>query len=178
MSTTIGNCHFVETGTGTYMLNLNSSFDDSISTLYDSSYNDWDGDPVTVAGVRVVPWGADNNMPAQIRDLLEKNNLAPGILDRKAGLLYGQGPMLYRYKVEDNERVQKWLEDEEIQSWLDTWDYKKFIRDSITEYNNLSGVFVKYVCGRSVRIGPGTVTYGEIRDDPLGEKSFGHQFKF
>lgn len=154
MSTTIGNCHFVETKAGTYMLNLNGSFDGTISTLYDSSYNDWDGDPVTLAGVRVVPWGYDNNMPKNIRNLLEKNNLGPGILARKAGLLYGQGPMLYRYKIsEDNERVQEWIDDPEIQAWLDTWDYKEFIRNAITEFINLSGVFVKYVSGRSVRIG-------------------------
>ncbi|KAA6307425.1 hypothetical protein EZS27_040905, partial [termite gut metagenome] len=72
-------------------------------------------DPVTVAGVRIVPWGVDNNLPIRIRNILEKNNLGPGILDRKTGLLYGQGAMLYRLKVENNERVQEWLQDTEIQ---------------------------------------------------------------
>ena len=152
MNDKIGNTHFVETSTGTFMLNM-SSFDDHISTIYDSTYNDWDADPISVGGRRVVPWGFDNNLPSRVRDLLEKNNLAPGILARKAGLLYGQGPMLYRYRVENNERLQEWLTDEEIQSWLDTWDYRTFIRNAITEYNNMNGLFVKYVSGKAVRLG-------------------------
>ena len=92
-------------------------------------------------------------MPVAIRDILEKNNLGPGILDRKTGLLYGQGPMLYRYKLEGNERSQEWMEDQDIQDWLDSWDYKKFIRDSFIEYTHLKGVFVKYFSGKAIRIG-------------------------
>lgn len=148
----IGKFNFVPTKVGTYAIQM-SSFQDSISHLFGSAVADWDGDPTTVAGVRVVPWGPDNNLPIKIRNLLERNNLGPGILDRKTGLLYGQGPMLYRVEVEDNEKIQKWMVDDEIQEWLDSWDYKRFIRNSFMEYNHLKGVFVKYVAGRGVRLG-------------------------
>ena len=80
-------------------------------------------------------------MPNAIRDLLEKNNLGPGILDRKTGLLYGQGPMLYRVRIENNERIQEWLEDDEIQQWLDSWDYKEYIRNNLVEYTHMNGHF-------------------------------------
>ncbi len=100
----IGNFSFVDTAAGQYAINMNWS--QSMSQFFDAGTQDWDGEPVTVAGVRVVPWGPDNNMPNAIRDLLEKNNLGPGILDRKTGLLYGQGPMLYRVRIENNERIQ------------------------------------------------------------------------
>ncbi len=147
----IGNFSFVDTTAGQYAINMNWS--QSMSQFFNAGSQDWDGDPVSVAGVRVVPWGPDNNMPNAIRDLLEKNNLGPGILDRKVGLLYGQGPMLYRVKIENNERIQEWMEDAEIQEWLDSWDYKGYIRDNLVEYTHMNGHFTKYYMGKGVRIG-------------------------
>lgn len=147
----IGNFSFVDTAAGQYALRMN--WNQELSQFFNGNSADWDGDPVAVAGVRVVPWGADNNLPKAIRDLLEKNNLGPGILDRKMGLLYGQGPMLCRMKIENNERVQEWIEDNEIQAWLDSWDYKGYIRDCLVEYTHMNGHFTKYVMGKGVRIG-------------------------
>ena len=152
MDKKIGNINFVDTAVGTYAIRMDS-FRDSLTHLFGSAVSDWECSPTTVAGVRIVPWGADNDLPSSVRNLIEKNNLAPGILSRKTGLLYGQGPMLYRVGIENNERVQMWTTDPEVQSWLDSWDYRRFIRESFTEYNHLNGVFVKYVSARSVRVG-------------------------
>ena len=103
----IGHFNFVDTVAGQYAINMNWS--QEMSQFFNGDSKNWDGDPTNVAGVRVVPWGPDNNMPNAIRNLLEKNNLGPGILDRKMGLLYGQGPLLYRVNIMDNERVQERL---------------------------------------------------------------------
>lgn len=146
----IGNHRFVDTAVGTYAIQYSDEY--SSSDYFNFSSANWDGDPANVNGVRVVPWGKSNNLPKQIRDLLEKNNLGPGILERKTGLLYGQGPMLYRNAISDNERVQEWLEDSEIQEWLDSWDYRKYIRDVFVEYTHLNGHFTKYYPGKFVRI--------------------------
>ncbi len=146
-----GNFHFVETKVGTYAIAL-SSETDPMSTFLNGNVANWDGDPISVAGERIIPWGAKDNLPLAIRNILEKNNLGPGILRRKAGLLYGQGPALYRNKIENNERVQEWVEDNEIQDWLESWDYKKFVRDAFVEYNHMDGVFAKYFSAKSVRI--------------------------
>lgn len=147
----IGSFSFVDTDCGHYAINM--SLSEGMSQFLSVGSSDWDGDPVSVAGVRVVPWGPDNNMPTVIRDLLERNNLAPGILRRKIGLLYGQGPMLYRVKIENNERIQEWVEDDEITSWLESWDYRRYIRNCLVEYTNQDGHFTKYVMGRGGRIG-------------------------
>ena len=152
----IGKFSFVDTAAGQYALHMDWS--SSMSQLFDLGGRNWDDDPVSVAGERVVPWGKDNNLPKNIRDLLERNNLGPGILDRKTGLLYGQGPALYRTVIEGNERVQQWVEDEEIQQWLESWDYRGFVRAALVEYTHLNGVFVKYRMGRGVRIGRPWVT--------------------
>ena len=147
----IGKFTFCDTAAGQYALHMDWSA--SMSQFFDLGGENWDGDPVSVAGERVVPWGKDNNLPNAIRNLLERNNLGPGILDRKTGLLYGQGPALYRVAIEDNERVQHWVEDPEIQDWLESWDYRGFVRHALVEYTHLNGVFVKYRMGRGVRIG-------------------------
>ena len=149
----IGDFHFVPTEVGTYAVRMEGGLNDTFDRFLCFDPRSWDMDPVTVAGVRVVPWGADNNLPKNIRRILEKNNLAPGILDRKLGLIYGQGPMLYTLDVQENERVQNWIQDEEIQDWLDSWDYRGFIRHMLMEYNHLKGCFVKYHSGKAVRLG-------------------------
>lgn len=149
----IGDFHFVPTEVGTYAVRMEGGLNDTFERFLSFDPTSWDMDPMTVAGVRVVPWGADNNLPKNIRRILEKNNLAPGILDRKLGLIYGQGPMLYTLDVQENERVQNWIQDEEIQDWLDSWDYRGFIRHMLMEYNHLKGCFVKYHSGKAVRLG-------------------------
>lgn len=147
----IGNYSFVDTAKGQFALHMDWS--SSMSQFFNFRTPHWDDSPVSVAGVRVVPWGQDNNLPNGIRNLLERNNLGPGILDRKIGLLYGQGPALYRLKLENNERTQEWVEDEEIQEWLESWDYRRYVRSCLVEYTHMNGVFNKYVMGRGRRIG-------------------------
>jgi hypothetical protein len=86
--------------------------------------------------------------------VLERNNLGRGILDRKTGLLYGQGPMLYRTLITtDNECVRRWTTDYDVQQWLDTWDYRAYIRAALSEYVHFGGAFSKYYSGRAVKVG-------------------------
>lgn len=159
----IGSTRFVETSSGTFALNM--SLDYPSSDFFNLSSANWDGDPANIAGVRVVPWGKSNNLPVIIRDLLEKNNLGPGILERKTGLLYGQGPMLYKIKVENNERIQEWVLDNQIQDWLDSWDYKRYIRDVFVEYTHMKSHFTKYHTGAYVRIGKPWISKLECMHD-------------
>lgn len=151
--TSYGALSVVNTGAGTYALRMSTYNDYNFERFLNIGSAAWDSDPVSIAGIRCVPWGPDDNLPIMVRDLLEKNNLGPGILTRKIGLIYGQGPMLYRNQIESNEINKEWCEDADIQGWLDSWDYKRYIRNAIIEYNHMGGVFVKYRCGKGVRIG-------------------------
>lgn len=149
-----GRFTMVDTGVGTYAIGMSSRFGaHDISSFFDLGGRSWDKDPQSVGGVSIVPWGPDDQMPRMVRDLLEKNNIGPGILTRKLGLIYGQGVQLYRTKVEENEVVQEWTQDSEIQTWLESWDYQRYVREALTEYLHLGGHFTKYQCAKSVRIG-------------------------
>ena len=51
----IGGFRFVDAGVGTYAINM-SLGNNELSSFFNGSSSNWDGDPVTIAGVRVVPW--------------------------------------------------------------------------------------------------------------------------
>ena len=74
----------------------------------------WEVEPEIVSGKEVVPYGVDNNLPSFVRDMLDENNLAPGILEREKGLLYGQGPELYKKVYENGEVIREWGRDAKI----------------------------------------------------------------
>jgi len=59
----------------------------------------WESDPLVVGGYRIVPYGDTNNLPVVLRDIIEENNLAEGIFRRQRGLLWGQGPELYKTEL-------------------------------------------------------------------------------
>lgn len=149
----IGGLSFVNTGVGTYAIAMNRASDDMSMSTFLNLAGSWESDPVSYGGAKVVPFGSDNNLPANVRNLLEKNNLGPGILDRKTGLQYGQGPYLYRTVFENNEINKQWIEDAEIQAWLDQWDYREYVRNALLEFNFMRGIFVKYYSGKGRRIG-------------------------
>ncbi|RNC65696.1 hypothetical protein [Proteiniphilum sp. X52] len=148
----LGGVSFAKVQTGVYAITgLDTEY-----TFYAPSSKftgPWEQEKVIYGGVEMVPYGYNNNMPAEMRDLLEKNNLAPGILSRKLGLQYGQGPFLYSLKLENNEIRKEWTEDKEIQAWLDSWDYRQYVRDALIEFNHSGGFFARYHSARSRRLG-------------------------
>lgn len=149
-----GQFSMVDTGVGTYAIGMSSRFGaQSLSSFFDLDGRSWDKDPQSVGGVSIVPWGPDDQMPRMVRDLLEKNSIGPGILSRKMGLIYGEGIRLYRNVVQENESQREWVQDEEIQAWLESWDYQRYVREALNEYLHMSGHFTKYQCAKSVRIG-------------------------
>ena len=106
-----------------------------------------------MGGFKIVPYGADNMLPSQLRDVINENNLAPGILERQMGLLYGQGPLLYELSFENGYPEKVWKEDKEVMTWLKSWDYKAFIKGAITDYLYTKGFFSAVYLERGHRIG-------------------------
>lgn len=142
--------HVPQAGVGLYLgMNLNNG----INTFPGGSVRKWETDPETVAGCQIVPFGPNNNLPVDIRDLMDENNLAPGILEREKGLLFGQGLELYRKKYENNQVTREWVEDRDISSWLESWDLRRYVEMAITEYKYLHGFFDKVYLNRGARIG-------------------------
>lgn len=123
------------------------------SLLWQSYSRNWELFPHQVGGYRVIPYGHDNLLPSMLREVVNDNNLAPGIIERQMGLLYGQGVFLNEMSFVNGEISRVWKEDKTIQSWLDSWDYIDYIKRAMTDYLHLKGFFdIKYL-ERGNRIG-------------------------
>lgn len=123
------------------------------SVVWNAAGRNWEVMPQTVGDVRIVPFGWNNDIPTFIRDIVGKNNLAPGIINRQLGLLWGQGPQLFRTVYEGGKITREWVEDREIMAWMEAWDYKSYIRKAAIDYLNLGGFFDAKYLERGHRIG-------------------------
>lgn len=142
----------INTEAGAFVTGMNpyDGFDSLISTR---TKVDWESDPAVVLGRQMVPYGVHNDLPDKIRNIMDDNNLAPGILEREMGLLYGDGPQLYKVVYEDGYLLREYLHDPEIESWLADWNYKRFIDMAMVEFKYMKGVFAKRYRNRGARIG-------------------------
>lgn len=123
------------------------------SIVWNAGGRNWETMPQTVGNVRIVPFGWNNDLPTFIRDIVGDNNLVPGILNRQLGLLWGQGPQLYKLGFADDRIVKMWQEDKDVMAWLESWDYKSYLRGAIIDYLNLGGFFDAKYLERGHRIG-------------------------
>lgn len=113
----------------------------------------WENQPATASGKRIVSYGYNNDLPTIVRNIMDDNHLAPGILERKLGLLYGEGPQLYELIYEDGEITRKYQYNPEIWEWLKSWNLRHFLEKAIISYNYMKIVFVKKYINRGARIG-------------------------
>ena len=131
----------------------NHKSSDLDSLLWQTQSRNWEYMPASGCGYQVIPYGHDNMLPSQLRDVVDDNNLAPGIIDRQMGLLYGQGVFLNQLSFDNGEITHRWQEDAEIQAWLDSWDYIPYIKGVMTDYLYLKGFFDAKYLTRGHRIG-------------------------
>lgn len=118
--------------------------------------------PWKLGNFNIVPWGSANNLPIEIRELLDDEGITPESLNKQAQLLWGQGPALYQVKFENGQRQKIWGEDKNIQSWLNDWNAEDYLLKAVIEYRHMNGHFSKYFRNRGVRIGQeGRITHLE-----------------
>lgn len=134
-----------------FQVAADTSWTDEINNFYSSK--SWDTEPLSVGGYNVIPYGANNNMPKELRDILEIQHLGEGIMRRQRGLLWGQGPELYKVERKDGVRTRIWVDDPEIESWLKEIKYEEYLRSCISDYIHTEGVFSKYFLNKGSRIG-------------------------
>lgn len=113
----------------------------------------WDKEPLHIGNYKIVARGDTNNLPAEIRDMCDDNNLVEGIFARQSGLQWGQGADLYIIEKKDGLRTKKWVEDKEIEAWLKTWDYENYLLRCLVDYTHDKGDFTKFYKNKGPRIG-------------------------
>lgn len=128
--------------------------DDMTSVLWSTCHaQNWESLPQSAGEYRIVPYGPNNMLPSELRSTVDDNNLAPGIIERQLGLLYGQGVHLYQLSFDGGNICRIWQQDADIQQWLDSWDYISYIKGITTDYLYLKGFFNAVYLERGARIG-------------------------
>lgn len=137
-----------------YTISMNHSRDDSWSSRIFSMHNSWEADPAIVHGKKIVPYGKNNDLPTVIRHIMDDNNIAPGILERKIGLQYGEGPFIYREEISEEGKINRQpVRHAGIESWLKSWDFERYIEIVSTEYMHTKGFYTRWYRNRAPRIG-------------------------
>jgi hypothetical protein len=113
----------------------------------------WDNDNNFVEDYLILPYGSNNDLPEIIRQVVKNNYIAPGLLNRKTELLWGLGPRLYREELKDNRVVKTWVEDKDVQKWLDSFEAEKYLLECSEDYQHIQGTFTRFVLNRGSRLG-------------------------
>lgn len=103
--------------------------------------------------LRIFPYGGDNRLPLTVRDIVKNNNEAPGILKRKAQLIWGQGPRLCSHTYADGSPITEWKDIKEVQKWLESWEFTAYLRKCNVDYAHMDSFFTVYVPAARIRTG-------------------------
>lgn len=160
-----GNFGFVDNGAGElYTFSMNARTSAASRGWSPTSFMIRGGSHVfgwkymNVNGIPIIPFGVDNNFPNRVAALLEKFYAGEGIMGKKAGLQWGEGPRLYRDAVDGNNIFYRaWAVEPEITDELKAADYLNQIHRCLIDLCHLDGFWVKYTCNRGRRIGAGRI---------------------
>lgn len=113
---------------------------------------DWTDQEYQLGDYRVFPYGANNDLPKTIKDVIQNNSIAPGILKKKTQLIWGKGPQLYKETIKDNVLVREWTEDRKVINWLESWDYIDYLTKATVDFSHIEGCFTKFYAAKGIRI--------------------------
>lgn len=170
----IGNFGFVDNGAGEiYSFSMNakgSGWSPSTYMLRGSTLS-FGYRYINVNGTPIIPYGPGNDMPGKVRGLLENFYAGEGIMGKKAGLQWGEGPRLYRDAVDDqNIFYRAWTVDDEITADLKATDYLTQMHRCLIDLVHLEGFWVKFTRTRGARIGSGRIA--TVEHVPAGKVRF------
>jgi len=104
------------------------------------------GRPIPAGGSCVWPWGRDNLYPQMIREVTREKGLLQNILNKHFEMLWGSGPQLYETGFTNGRRYKRWVQNQEIEDWLNTWDWLEYLQKATAEFLLLNGFFTKFHC--------------------------------
>lgn len=113
----------------------------------------WDNITNRFGDYIIYPYGASNDLPQIIKEVVDNSYNVPGFLKRKAELLWGAGPKLYKEEVKEGKDVRTRVEDKTIQAWLDSWGAEEYLLKAVVDYQHIQGVFTRFELTKGSRVG-------------------------
>ena len=128
----LGRLGYVKDGTDVFTYQIGDTFDTNGIIDLDQFPMLRTPPVLNFAGYRVYLMGNDNNLPAEVQQMIGGNRLLPELIEKQIRMLYGQGPMVYMLEYEDRKPVRNWQQQADIEDWLDSWP-SRGIRDDYRE---------------------------------------------
>ena len=157
-----GNFGFVDNGAGelyTLAIGASKGWSPSSFILRGRSLASFGYKYMNVNGTPIIPFGRDNDLPGQVCRLLEKFYAGEGIMGKKVGLQWGEGPRLYRDAIgQDNILYRAWTSDPEIERELKASDWLTQMHRCLIDLCHLEGFWVKFTRSRGGRLGRGRLS--------------------
>lgn len=113
---------------------------------------DWENSSTLIGDYVVHPYGSNDNLPDIIKETVQTNYIAPGIMKKKTQLIWGLGPQLYREDITDGVLKRVYVQDVEIMKWLKSWNSDEYLIKAITDFQHIEGVFSKFELNRGSRV--------------------------
>lgn len=149
----IGNGAIIETEQVAFTYEVSDTPRDFYKIKSEADKLDWNNQTHFIGDYLVFPYGMNNNLPDEIKKVVQNNYIAPGIIKKKTQLLWGLGPQLYQEKIENKKLIRDWCTDDAITDWLESWGYEEYLVKAITDFHHIEGVFTKYTLNKGSRIG-------------------------
>lgn len=168
-----GNFGFIDNGNGelyTFSIGASASrgWAPSSFAMRGASLSTFGYKYMNVNGVPIIPYGPDNDLPGRVLELLERFYAGEGIMGKKAGLQWGEGPRLYRDAVDgDNIFYRAWAVEPAIWDALRSIDHLTHMHRCLVDLCHLEGFWVKFVRSRGSRIGRGRLA--RVEHVPAGK---------
>lgn len=154
----IGSSAIVETQDVAFTYQVSESPRDFEQNKQRNNDLDWNNTYNQIGDYIVFPFGSNNDLPDVLKEVVQTNYIAPGILKKKTQLIWGKGPLLYRERINEGVFVREYVEDNDITSWLESWDYHTYLLKAITDYQHIEGVFSRLELSKGARIGMPSVS--------------------
>ena len=99
-----GNTGFIDTGEG-QLISFAMGKGWSPSSISFSRPESWQTRKIRVAGVNIVPMGANNDLPGDVQRLLDNFYGGEGIMGKIQGLQWGEGPRFFEEAIDSYRRI-------------------------------------------------------------------------
>ncbi len=163
-----GNDGVLVVGNSAHTFEISSRSRSEVEQHYNqNSYeNSWDDHCIHFDGMKVFPFGADNNLPIEIRDTVGGNHLLPRIFTKRGFLTWGKGPKLYKETPDGDSFKTDFIQDNEVQDWLESFDHIDYLLNIIPDYNHLELAWTEVNLRREARIPKGKYPIGSLKHVP------------
>jgi hypothetical protein len=110
-----------------------------------------------IGDYRIHPYGDQNDLPEQIRQVIQNHYMASSQLTKKTQMMWGQGPHLYKESFKNGYLEREWVNDIDVWNWIKSWDGEDYLMRCSTDWEHIKGTFTKFYQGRGGRIGKNNI---------------------